>query len=150
MFERFTKDAREIATAAQAEAAGCGARRVEAEHLLIALAGRGVAGLDEATVRDALEDEQRRSLAAVGVSAEDLDIPAPVVGTVTKLRFATSAKRALELAVRVALERGDRRIDGAHIVLALLRAEAGTVPRALVIAGIDREDLAAAADAELR
>jgi ATP-dependent Clp protease ATP-binding subunit ClpA len=149
MFERFTKDAREIATAAQAEAAHAGARRVEAEHLLLALAGRGVAGLDHETVAAALEDEERRSLASVGVSVEDFDVPAPVVATVTKMRFGTSAKRALELSLRVALERGDRRIDSGHVLLALLRAEAGTVPRALAIAGIDRRELAAAAAADL-
>jgi ATP-dependent Clp protease ATP-binding subunit ClpA len=150
VFERFTKQARSIAMAAQAEAAERGDRKVEAEHLLLALAGRGIAGLEYDAIVAALDDEQRRSLAAVGVSAEDFDVPRPVVATVAKLRFGTSAKRALELSLRVALERDDRRIDAGHILLALLRAEAGTVPRALTIAGLDPDALRAVADAELR
>jgi ATP-dependent Clp protease ATP-binding subunit ClpA len=149
MFERFTKEARAVALAAQDEAAERGDRKVEAEHLLLALAGRGVAGLEHDAIATALDDEQRRSLAAVGVSAEDFDVR-PAIATVARLRFGTSAKRALELSLRVALERDDRRIDSGHVLLALLRAEAGTVPRALAIAGLDPDEVRAAADAELR
>ena len=133
---------------AEAAATARGSRTIEAEHLLLALAGRGVAGLDRDTIATALEDEQRRSLAAVGVSVEDFDTS--TVATVAKPKWATSAKHTLELTVRVALERGDKRIGGAHVLLALLRAEAGTVPRALAIAGLDSRELAAAAAAELR
>ena len=55
--------------------------------------------------------------------------------------MAAPAKSALEHALRISLERADKRIDGAHILLALLRAEAGTVPRALTEAGVDRQEL---------
>ena len=55
--------------------------------------------------------------------------------------MAAGTKSALEHALRIALERADNRIDGAHILLALLRAEAGTVPRALKEAGVDRREL---------
>ena len=150
MFERFTKDARAIVTRAQAEAAERGDREVGAEHLLLALAGRGAAGLDHETVADGLDEEVRHSLAAVGVRLDDFDLPRPAVATVATPRFGTSAKQALERTLRVALDRGDRRITSAHIVLALLRFEAGTVPRALWRAGVDRDELAAAADGELR
>jgi D-alanyl-D-alanine carboxypeptidase len=149
MFERFTRDARAVVADAHDQAAALGANRVEAEHLLLALADRAVAGLDRARIESALEDEQRRSLAAVGVTLDDFDLPRRS-SVATKVRFGASAKRALELTLRVALERGDRRIQDAHILLALLRAEAGTVPRALAIAGIDAAELTAAATRTLR
>ena len=148
MFERFTKDARALTLEAEAEAAVSGSRTIEAEHLLLALAARGTAGLDRDAIAQALEDEQRRSLAAVGVDIDGFDLPP--VATVTKPKWGTSAKRALETTLRVALDRGEKRIGTPHMVLALLRFEAGTVPRALWRAEVDREALAAAADAELR
>ena len=89
--------------------------------------------------------ETDRSLAAVGVSAEHLTF-SPFVETP---RFATSAKWALELSLRIALERGDRRIGTGHVVLAILRAERGTVPRALALAGVDRVELGARVAATL-
>jgi hypothetical protein len=50
--------------------------------------------------------------------------------------------------VRLALERGvnsaaDRAPQPAHLLIGILRAEVGTVPRALAMAGVDRADLIA-------
>ena len=53
-------------------------------------------------------------------------------------RFAASAKLALERALKVALARKDNFIGVEHVVLAILRAPTGTVPRALECAGVDR------------
>jgi hypothetical protein len=201
MFERFAKSARNVVAAAEDEARALGSRSVEAEHLLLALAGaqsaapgsapgsgRGAAegdapagakgaapgdaegaavsgalgdaagaavsgvlaaaGLDRDGVLDALETERERSLMAVGVSARDFELPAaPRTGG--RLRWGASAKLALERSLRAALDRGDRRIEPGHILLGLLRAEAGTVPRALAAAGIDRDELADAVAHEL-
>ena len=66
---------------------------------------------------------------AVGISIPDFDLPRRTPPT--RPRLAAGAKSALEHALRISLARADRRIDGRHILLALLRAEAGTVPRAL-------------------
>ena len=96
------------------------------------------AGLDFDGIATALVAESERSLAAVGVSAEHLTF-SPFVETP---RFATSAKWALELSLRIALERGDRRIGTGHVALAILNAQRGTVARALAIAGVDRDALA--------
>jgi ATP-dependent Clp protease ATP-binding subunit ClpA len=157
MFERFTRSARDVVAAAEAEARALGSPTVDAEHLLLALAGpqgaalRSVlagAGLDRQGVLDALETERERSLTAVGVSARDFDLPAaPRTGA--RPRWGASAKLALERSLRAALDRGDRRIEPGHILLGLLRAEAGTVPRALAAAGIDRDELADAVAHEL-
>ena len=87
MFERFTRDARALVAAAEAEARELGSPTVEAEHLLLALtrqepttaAGAALAevGLDHGRLSDALQDERERSLLAVGISISDFDLPAP-------------------------------------------------------------------------
>jgi ATP-dependent Clp protease ATP-binding subunit ClpA len=142
MFERFTRDARQVVKSAETLASGLGSPTVEAEHLLLALADRQPVlaefGLDHDGVLAALDEERVRSLLAVGISAADFDLPpAPL----TRPRFAASSKLALERAVRAAVARSDKRIAGGHLLLGVLAAEAGTVPRALAIAGIDRQEL---------
>jgi ATP-dependent Clp protease ATP-binding subunit ClpA len=149
MFERFTREARAAVEDAETEARDLGSPTIEPEHLLLALTRQAPdtavaralseAGLDHDRVEQALADERERSLAAVGISIGDFDLPA--ARPATKPRLAAGAKSALEHALRISLERADRRIDGGHVLLALLRAEAGTVPRALSEAGVDRDEL---------
>ena len=149
MFERFTRAARTAVKDAEAEARKLGSPAIEAEHLLLALTRQdpatavaralAEAGLDHERVSEALEAERERSLAAVGISIHEFELPAP--HPATKPRMAASAKSALEHSLRISLERADKRIDGAHVLLALLRPEAGTVPRALAEAGVDRREL---------
>jgi len=81
--------------------------------------------------------ETERSLAAVGVTVDGLAF-SPFVETP---RLATSAKAALEMSLRISLERADRRIGTGHVVLAVLRPERGTVARALACADVDRAAL---------
>jgi ATP-dependent Clp protease ATP-binding subunit ClpA len=159
MFERFTREARLVATGAEREARELGSPAIEAEHLLLALtaldrttAVGGVLadiGLDHDRMIEALDAERERSLMAVGISIGDFDVPPPRPSV--KPRMAAGAKSALEHALRISLARSDKRIESGHILLALLRAEAGTVPRALREAGVDRSELndrtAAALDA---
>ena len=97
------------------------------------------AGLDHDTMLEALDAERAHSLAAVGISIGDFELP-PVHPS-TKPRLAANTKSALEHALRIALVRGDKRIEAGHLLLALLRAEAGTVPRVLREAGVDRGEL---------
>jgi hypothetical protein len=56
-------------------------------------------------------------------------------------RIGASAKLALERGVAVAARKKD--LQSAHLLLGILEAGAGTVPRALALAGIDQADLAA-------
>lgn len=148
MLQRFTKDARAVVEAAVEIARERGASTVEAEHLLLAATRREDPtaivlrghGLDFDGLDRALEAETERSLAAVGVSAERPRFT-PFPG---KPRFATSAKAALEGALRTATERADRHIGSRHVVLGVLRPTRGTVPRALGLAGVDRDELSAA------
>jgi ATP-dependent Clp protease ATP-binding subunit ClpA len=147
MFERFTREARAVVKDADGEARRLGSRTIEAEHMLLALAGHEPLGLDRDEILSALEAERERSLMAVGIAAGDFDLrPAPV----TRPKMATSAKIALERSLRASMERSDRRIEAGHILLGVLAAEAGTVPRALTLADIDRDALRERADAWLR
>jgi len=148
VLERFVEGARAIAVGAGEAALRHGAPAVEAEHLLLALAQDegpagavlARAGLDPEGVEAALESELERSLAGVGVAAGGLERPPlPAVGT---LRWGTSAKAGLEGALAAARARGDKRIAPAHVLLAVLAAREGTVPRALRGAGVDSEELA--------
>jgi len=138
MFERFTKDARRVVLQAlNVEAVALGARTVEAEHLLLALSE--TIGVGHDTLTKALEAETAASLSAVGVSLR----PPPVSRISRQPLMGTSAKIALHRALEIALARGDREIRAEHVALGVLAAEVGTVPRALVIAQLDRQGLAA-------
>lgn len=139
MFERFTQDARSVVLrAADVEAAALGARTIEAEHLLLALSD--TIRVDHDLLVEALEAETVASLEAVGVS---LRPPAPRRRR-SELRMGASGKLALHRSLKVALARKDRHIGAEHLALGVLQAEVGTVPRALALAGLDREALAAA------
>lgn len=157
MFNRFVKDAREVARQAEEIARELASPAIEAEHLLLALTERPgttaqtvltEVGLDHGEVQEALDRENERSLAAVGVSAAAFDL-SPAADAATRPRWATSAKLALERSLEVAVARDDNRIEPGHILLGLLQASVGTVPRALEGAGIDRTDVANRVEATL-
>jgi ATP-dependent Clp protease ATP-binding subunit ClpA len=148
MNTRFDRDARRaVLRAAQEEARALGSATVEAEHLLLALAsderggtGRLLAevGLDHDGVNTALQRETERSLAAVGVALGDFALPEPPTRAPRSPKLAASAKRVLECAACLALARKDRRIGAPHLLVGILRAEIGTVPRALAASEVDR------------
>jgi len=150
MFERFVHDARRVALEANSVAAGLGSSSVEAEHLLVSLAagddaaGRALrdAGLDPQELRDAIQRDFERVLRNVGIDASGVDVPANCRSDTP--RWGASAKQSLERALVEAKRRGDRRIGSEHILLGLLRAEHGTVPRILDAEGIDPDELTSA------
>jgi ATP-dependent Clp protease ATP-binding subunit ClpA len=157
MAERFVKEARAVAAAAEAEARAGGSPTIEAHHLLLALASdvTGVAGdvlrtcgLDHAAIEGAVASEFEQTLSAVGVSLDALPLRRrlPYAG---RPRWAASGKSALEHALGAARERGDRRIGSGHVLLGVLAAEHGTVPRALRLAGVEPEELVAATRAAM-
>jgi ATP-dependent Clp protease ATP-binding subunit ClpA len=145
-FERFTKDARAaVLTASEKEARSSGQGTIEAEHLLLALAAHPdlrELGLDHEALVAALVQEEERSLAAVGIAAGDFGLPV-TRSRRPKPKLATSAKLALQRALTIAVDRGERRIHAGHLLYGVLAAERGRVPRALQIAGIDVDELRA-------
>jgi ATP-dependent Clp protease ATP-binding subunit ClpA len=158
MFERFDRRSRTVVLHAREEAQRSGATKLEAEHLLLALSRRSAsdaarvlaeAGLDHDGLRHALDAELRRSLDTAGITISMTAIAERPVPSTGEPRFGASAKRALQRAVTVARRRGDRRLLPGHILIGVLQAGEGTVPRALTLAGIDAGALAGVAEAAL-
>jgi ATP-dependent Clp protease ATP-binding subunit ClpA len=157
MFKKFGTDSRSIVADAREIASALASPTIEAEHLLLAVAGQPAtraqqvlleAGLDSERVHDALDAEFEQSLAAVGISLSDFDLsatrePARIA------RWGTSAKLALARAAKIADARRDRRLTPGHILLGVLKAPTGTVPRALDRAGVDRTELGGRIEAVL-
>lgn len=144
------------------------AAAIEAEHVLLALASDDADqaprelltryGLDRAAISGALAAERERSLSVVGVGAQFVD---DLVSTPRseRPRVGGSIRSALTAAMRDR-ERRERRSrgarrnpqDGRHrrfddldVLIGILSVELGTVPRALAISGVDREELLARA-----
>lgn len=144
-FQQFAKDTRTVVAAAiREEAATDGRGLIEAEHLLLALAANPqlqYLGLDHEDLAYALVREEEQSLAAVGVSAEDL--PRVSFPRSASPRLATSARLAIERAVKTTAKRGQRRMTPQTLLLGVLGAEHGRVPRALQLADIDLDELRA-------
>lgn len=143
MFERFTKDARAVVHAAVNDARVSGRPAVEAEHLLLALTGNPeiqALGLDRERIVEALVEEERQSLSAVGVSADHYQQPKTASRT-SQPAFGASAELALERGVKFAELNGSRQFRSQDLLGGVLAAEHGRVPRALDRAGIDVDEL---------
>ncbi len=152
MVVRFAEHARAIVRQAEEEAAEAGSPVVEAEHLLLAMTGEhgseardvlASAGLDRDGIRAALDREFRQSLAAAGVTLPAGGLPRASRDPARQARLAASGKLVLERALKAAA--GQRQIRPGHLLLGALGAQAGTVHRALELAGVDLGDLAARA-----
>jgi ATP-dependent Clp protease ATP-binding subunit ClpA len=124
---------------------------IEAEHMLLALAADRdgdaakvlkESGLDHGKLASALQEEHRRTLAFAGMSAPSKEL-VEATALESSLTFGTSAKTALRRALMAS--RGDHRrrprLRGTDLLVGILQAELGTVPRALAIAGVDRAAL---------
>jgi ATP-dependent Clp protease ATP-binding subunit ClpA len=151
----FDRYLRAVLGRAEREARGDGSPTIEAGHLLLAIAGEGhadtrrvlePAGLDRDAVRAALDREFEHSLSAVGVSRAAHTLPRPS-GRPGHPGLGTSAKLALERGFAAVPRKKDLR--PAHLLLGVLTAEVGTVPRALALAGSDRTTLLGAAQQAL-
>jgi len=157
IFNRFAKNARATATHAERVALRLASPTVEAEHLLLALAegppaatqeALADAGLKPEELQEALADETDRSLASVGLSADAFYLSS-FVDAAVRPKWGTSAKLALERSMKVAVRLGHSRIEPGHILLGVLQASIGTVPRALETAGVDRHDIVRRVEATL-
>jgi ATP-dependent Clp protease ATP-binding subunit ClpA len=138
----------------EAEARADGARMIEAEHVLLALAASDSeagkllveAGLDRDRLAAALREERRLSLAFAGLHDSTTTLTATMESD-RPVALGTSAKAALGRAMHARhKERSERRrLDGIDFLFGILTAELGTVPRALALAGVDRKALIARA-----
>ncbi|MFE9007203.1 Clp protease N-terminal domain-containing protein [Streptomyces sp. NPDC007875] len=143
----FDKYLHAVIVRATHEAHEDGAATIDAHHLLLSLAADqgstaqrvlASAGLDHAAVREALDREFEHSLSLIGVSLATYDLPRPS-HTSRQPKLGASARLALERSFASARKKD---LGSAHLLLGILQAHIGTVPRALALAGIDQAELA--------
>ena len=154
MFEKLGRDGRGTIVRAREQAKRAGSPTLEAEHILLALAevplGRAGAaltslGLTEEVVRASIDRELVGALAAVGVreSRTPSAVPRARRG---EPRWGQSAKLAMKRSLEETVRRGERRIGNEHLLLALVGAEAGVVPRLLDELDLTPDQIRAALD----
>jgi D-alanyl-D-alanine carboxypeptidase len=149
MVIRLAPESRTLFAKAEAEARTRRAPLIEAEHLLLAMseppdtdASRILesVGLNHGAIVHALDQEFESSLAVAGVLVDVSVLTPSSPEPPRRLRLSASFKAAMERSVTVAA--GSRQIRPGHLLLGILGAQAGTVPRALTFAGVDQADLA--------
>jgi ATP-dependent Clp protease ATP-binding subunit ClpA len=150
MFERFSPSARAAVKRAGRLAAADGAATVEAEHLLLALTQQtneptaralDALGMTETAVRAMLDEEFTSALQTVGVATTVPPRRRPSRPGRSTPKWGQSAKLTLVRTLRVSLDRGHKRIDDRHILLALSQAEAGVIPRVLRALDVTPSDI---------
>jgi len=126
-----------------------GSTSVEAEDLLLALASCGTtetkqslerAGLDHESILRALRDERRHSLAQAGIEAVD-DERLVATPRTDRPSWGTSVREAVSRGRSTVNRNRNRRAAETDVLVGILLANFGTVPRALTLAGIDRDAL---------
>jgi ATP-dependent Clp protease ATP-binding subunit ClpC len=133
MFERFTEPARLVVVLAQEETRRLGHDHIGPEHLLL-----GVLRTDGAprTLLEALGVDADRVRARVVDVVGERQLP----GT-GQIPFTPSAKKALELSLREALDLRVTFIGPEHILLGLVRDGESVATRVLDELGVDRRAL---------
>jgi ATP-dependent Clp protease ATP-binding subunit ClpA len=148
MVTRFAQHVRTIVTAAEVEARTSGSPTVEAEHVLLAICALdgtdaqrvlASAGLDHHAVTLALEQEVHQSLRAAGITIDPGRLPRATIDSSRHLPMGASTKKALERAAKASA--GARQMQPCHLLIGVLGAQAGTVPRMLAVAGVDQGTL---------
>ena len=143
---------------ARDEARQAGSRKIEAEHLLLALSRqKGTdasailkdAGLDHEAILEAIESESEQSLKAVGVSLGDRGLVKASSARDYNPRFGQSAKLAVARAADLEAKRIAPPLEPIHLLIGILHAKAGTVPRVLEVSGVDTDDLISKAESAM-
>jgi ATP-dependent Clp protease ATP-binding subunit ClpA len=106
-------------------------------------------GADPDGLESAIAAQHDDALRAVGIQVDAAEpvVPAPRARGV--FNSTPSAQAAFRRAVELSKSQKPRRLRGAHVVLAVTEMERGTVVRALDRMGVNRDDLAAAAQRQL-
>jgi ATP-dependent Clp protease ATP-binding subunit ClpC len=132
MFERFTDQARRVLALAQDEARTHNCHRVGTEHLLLGL----------------IQEREGIALAALSSLGISPEMVRRQVAEITGQRqgqepsgrhtqYTMRAKKALDLALREALQLGHHHIGTEHILLSLIREGEGPAAQALLELGAD-------------
>jgi hypothetical protein len=131
-FSRFTPRARNVVTAARAEAEELGHEHVGNEHVLLGLLTEPEALAGQCIAELGMPLEQVRGAALA--LAQRL----PTTERSHRARFSREAKKTLELALREALHLGHNYIGTEHLLLGLLRNDDVTT-ELLIGMGVSRE-----------
>lgn len=164
MFERFTRDARQVVVGAQQEATRLHSGRIGTEHLLLALLDRAGSATSAVLTRHGLTHEAVTRAVVGAAGSGDLDADAlttlgidlDAVRTSVEaafgpgaldgprrrdsgrhIPFSPRAKKVLELALREAIVLDQRSLGDGHIALGLLREGQGTAMKVLADLGVD-------------
>ncbi len=143
VFERFTERARQVVVLAQSESRELGHDYIGTEHLLLGLLREeeGIAARVLESLGVTLEGAQAQVEAVVGRG--------DVVAT-GQIPFTPEAKQALELSLREALALGHNHIGTEHVLLGVIRVEAGVATQILVYLGVDTDGVRDEVTRELR
>jgi len=156
MFERFSREAKQVVLIALGAAQRLGAEQVEPEHLLLGLAegstpaARAIAeaGMDAATISATIEADLIAMLEVVGVPASVVDAT-PAAPRADRPGFGVHGRRALEQALREAVRRHERRLGAEHVLLGTLHAPSPTLARVLARLDVEPARLTALVDVEV-
>lgn len=167
MFERFTRGAREAVERAQDEARAIHSERIGTAEMLLGVAGGDGPGArvlaeqgatyEALRLRVASGELDGEALAAIGVDLDAIRRRAEEhfgPGALERKRrprgshvpFTQQGKKALELALREAIDAGDKQIDDGHVLLGVLRE--GSANRLLQSVGAEPATLRAALSPE--
>lgn len=157
MFERFTREARDVVESAQLVARTTSSSAIDSRHLLVGLLERDTdaaadlrsLGVSPRAVSQRLRDDLRAgnldagALASVGIDLDAVRERADAVfgegaldrtrrpNTKAHLPFAPDAKKALELSLREAVRLHANRIDDRMLLLGVLRDSGSPAARTL-------------------
>lgn len=148
VFERFTKQAKQVVVRAQGVARDRGDGRIGAEHLLIACFDVNAAVVQEVVLsstvlREGLTDLDLAALRSVGVETHVAAAHPNPKGR-RHIPFTGSGKQILVTALEEATTIGDRHIGVGHIMLGITKLPpTDRASRLLSECGVDPQDLRA-------
>jgi ATP-dependent Clp protease ATP-binding subunit ClpA len=171
MFERFTVDARGVVVGAQDEARALRHRYIGTEHLLLSMLANDCVGGELLIARGMSADGARRvlrdgngpdpldpeALATLGIDLNQVRrvaeeqfgpgalAPATKPMPTGHIPFTKRAKKVLELSLREAVAMNSNSINSGHLLLGVIREDGGLAIRLIRDAGVDVDELAAAA-----
>ncbi|MGP2442332.1 Clp protease N-terminal domain-containing protein [Streptomyces sp. JW3] len=117
VFEKFSQPARSAIIAGMNEAKVAGNAEIVPAHLVLGLLGTEGSAVDALRAQDVDLDQARDTVVAALPARSDAD---PVL-----IPYGARAKKALELASRVALRLDEDGVSTGHVLLGLLEEEAG-------------------------
>jgi hypothetical protein len=143
MFQRFTPRARRAIVTAQKEAGELRSAEIGTEHLLLGLVSERK-GIAARVLKDQGATEERVRVAVAAAGGPTTDEPPE------QLPFAPRGKKAIQLAVREALQLGHDYVGTEHLLLALFTEGEGAAAEILRELGVSEEAVRAAIAEMLR